>query len=65
MESLKTFVTLAASGPLQFVASVMAVLLFGWFIYFAYRSFRDLEVFLLERKQLEGELLEREEDPEG
>ena len=62
MTSLERTVALATSGPIAFLTVLFICILTGMVIYFTYRAFRDLEVFLLERQRLREELIDREED---
>ena len=64
MDSLKTLVELASTGPVGFVTVVLFLLATVATIYLIYRGIRDFEVFLIERKRLEDEMKIKEEKTE-
>ena len=64
MDSLKTVVELASTGIIGFITVVLFLLASVATIYFIYRGIRDFEVFLLERRRLEDEILVKEEKTE-
>jgi len=64
MDSLKTVVELASTGPIGFITVVLFLLAAVATIYFVYRGIRDFEVFLLERRRLEDEIITKEEKTE-
>lgn len=57
MHSLRIIVELASSGAFEFVTVALFLLASVTTVYFAYRTIRDLEVFILERKRLQDELI--------
>ena len=61
MESLETVVALASTGPIEFITVVLFLLAAVATFYFIYRGIRDFEVFLLERRRLEDEIIVKEE----
>lgn len=61
MDSLKMVVELASSGTIPFITVVLFLLATVAIAYFIYRALRDFEVFLLERKRLEDEILVKED----
>ncbi|MBR2971949.1 MAG: hypothetical protein IKC61_03355 [Clostridia bacterium] len=64
MDSLKTVVELASTGPIGFITVVLFLLAAVATFYFIYRGIRDFEVFLLERRRLEDEIIVKEEKTE-
>lgn len=64
MDSLKIVVELANSSPIGFVTVVLFILAAVLTSYFVYRSIRDFEVYLLERKRLDDEIHWKEEEVE-
>ena len=64
MAENKELLEFAARGPLEFICYVVMCLLIAFTVYFAYRSFRDLEAYFIERKYLEHELKDGEEPRE-
>ena len=64
MDSLKLVVELANSSPIGFVTVVLFILAAVLTSYFVYRSIRDFEVYLLERKRLDDEIHWKEEEVE-
>ena len=64
MDSLKLVVELANSSPIGFVTVVLFILAAILTSYFVYRSIRDFEVYLLERKRLDDEIHWKEEEVE-
>lgn len=64
MDSLKTVVELASTGPIGFITVVLFLLAAVATFYFTYRGIRDFEVFLLERRRLEDEIIMKEEKTE-
>ena len=65
MDSLKIVVELANSSPIGFVTVVLFILAAVLTSYFVYRSIRDFEVYLLERKRLDDEIHWKEEEITG
>ena len=61
MDSLKAVVELANTGPVGFITVVLFLLAAVVTMYLIYRSIRDFEVFLLERRRLEDEIIVKEE----
>ena len=64
MDSLKIVVELANSSLIGFVTVVLFILAAVLTTYFIYRSIRDFEVYLLERKRLDDEIHWKEEEVE-
>ena len=64
MDSLKVVVELANTGPVGFITVVLFLLAVVATMYLIYRSIRDLEVFLLERRRLDDEIIVKEEKTE-
>ena len=64
MDSLKIVVELANSSHIGFVTVVLFILAAVLTSYFVYRSIRDFEVYLLERKRLDDEIHWKEEKVE-
>ena len=64
MDSLKLVVELSNSSPIGFVTVVLFILAAVLTTYFIYRSIRDFEVYLLERKRLDDEIHWKEEEAE-
>ena len=64
MDSLKMVVDLACSGVIPFITVVLFLFVCAFLIYFVYRGCRDLEVYLLERKHLEDEIILKEKKSE-
>ena len=64
MDSLKMVVDLASSGVIPFITVVLFLFVCAFLIYFVYRGCRDLEVYLLERKRLEDEIILKEKKSE-
>ena len=62
MDSLKMVVDLACSGVIPFIIVVLFLFVCTFLIYFVYRGCRDLEVYLLERKRLEDEMIVKEKN---
>ena len=61
MSSLEQVVALASTGPIEFITVVLFLLAAVATFYFIYRGIRDFEVFLLERRRLEDEIIVKEE----
>lgn len=64
MDSLKMVVELASTGPIGFITVVLFLLAVVATFYLIYRGIRDFEVFLLERRRLEDEIIVKEEKTE-
>lgn len=64
MDSLKAVVALANTGPVGFITVVLFLLAVVATMYLIYRSIRDFEVFLLERRRLDDEIIVKEEKTE-
>lgn len=62
MDSLKMVVDLACSGVIPFIIVVLFLFVCTFLIYFVYRGCRDLEVYLLERRRLEDEIIVKEKN---
>ena len=64
MDSLKMVVDLASSGVIPFITVVLFLFVCAFLIYFVYRGLRDFEVYLLERRRLEDEIIVKEKKSE-
>lgn len=64
MDSLKAVVELANTGPVGFITVVLSLLVAVAVIYLIYRGIRDFEVFLIERRRLDDEIIIKEKKTE-
>ena len=64
MNSLEQAVALASTGTIGFITVVLFLLAAVATFYMIYRGIRDFEVFLLERRRLEDEIIVKEEKTE-